>query len=168
MQRKTQRILLIVAIFVAVAGLMALMMSMKPEPEKKEKENLKLLVDVMQLEESSAVFEISSQGAVRPLTQTLLSAEVSGSIVSISPKFVAGGVFQKGEQLMRIDPTNYAVAVDQAKALLLQRQIEFDGAEKLRSQGYRAESEYASAAAALALISRRSMVSEVSPKADTT
>ena len=51
---------------------------------------------------------------------------------------------------MRIDPTNYAVAVDQAKALLVQRQIEFDGASKLRSQGYRAESELASAAAALA------------------
>jgi len=34
--------------------------------------------------------------------------------------------------------------------MLAQRRIEFDGAEKLRSQGYRAESEYASAAAALA------------------
>jgi RND family efflux transporter MFP subunit len=75
---------------------------------------------------------------------------VSGSIVSISLKFIAGGVFFKGEELMRIDPTNYAVAVDRTKASLTQRQIEFDGAEKLRSQGYRAESEYASAAAALA------------------
>ena len=51
---------------------------------------------------------------------------------------------------MRIDPTNYTVAVDQAKAMLTQRQIEYDGALKLRTQGYRAESEYASAAAALA------------------
>jgi multidrug efflux pump subunit AcrA (membrane-fusion protein) len=34
--------------------------------------------------------------------------------------------------------------------LLRQRQIEYEGARKLRSQGYRAESEYASAAAALA------------------
>ena len=51
---------------------------------------------------------------------------------------------------MRIDPTNYEVAVDRASAALTQRQIEFDGAEQLRSQGYRAEAEYASAAAALA------------------
>jgi RND family efflux transporter MFP subunit len=150
MQRKTQRKVLIIAIFTGAVAVTALMMSMKPEPEKKDEEVLQLLVDVIQLEESSAVFEIGSQGAVRPLTQTTLSAEVSGAIVSISPKFVAGGVFKKGEQLMRIDPTNYVVAVDQAKALLLQRQIEFDGAAKLRSQGYRAESEYASAAAALA------------------
>ncbi len=51
---------------------------------------------------------------------------------------------------MRIDPTNYEVAVSQAEALLRQRQIEYEGAKKLRSQGYRAESEFASAAAALA------------------
>jgi RND family efflux transporter MFP subunit len=71
-------------------------------------------------------------------------------IVSISAKFIAGGVFNGGEELLRIDPSNYTVAVDQARATLTQRQIEFDGASKLRSQGYRAESEYASAAAALA------------------
>jgi RND family efflux transporter MFP subunit len=98
----------------------------------------------------TANFTIASQGTVRPLTETVLSAEVSGSIVSISPKFVAGGVFAKGEELLRIDPTNYTVAVDQAQAILAQRQIEYDGALKLRSQGYRAESEFASAAAALA------------------
>ena len=51
---------------------------------------------------------------------------------------------------MRIDQTNYLGAVDQAKALLKQRQIEFDGAETLRTQGYRAEAELAAAEAALA------------------
>ena len=150
MQRKTHRQLLIAAIGLSAVGLMVLMMQLKPEPGKKQQEDIEILVDVMQLEESTAVFEIRSQGTVKALTQTILSAEVSGAIISISPKFVAGGVFQKNEQLMRIDPTNYAVAVDQAQAMLLQRQIEFDGASKLRIQGYRAESEYASAATALA------------------
>lgn len=150
MQRSTKRTLLIIGILLGAGGIAASMMSLKPEPQKKEVEALELLVDVMQLESSSASFEISSQGTVQPRTRTILSAELSGSVVSISPKFVAGGVFQKGEELMRIDPTNYVVAVDQAEALLLQRQIEFDGAKELRSQGYRAESEYASAAAALA------------------
>ena len=150
MQRSTQRRLLIGCIILGAGAIAFGMMQLKPEPEKKEVEDLDLLVDVMRLESSSANFEIDSQGTVQPRTQTILSAEVSGSIVSISPKFVAGGVFQNGEELMRIDPTNYVVAVDQAEALLLQRQIEFDGARKLRSQGYRAESEYASAAAALA------------------
>jgi RND family efflux transporter MFP subunit len=97
-----------------------------------------------------AAFRIESQGTVKPRTQITLSSEVSGAIVDISPKWIAGGVFAADEVLMRIDPTNYSVAVDQAKALVRQRQIEFDGAEKLLSQGYRAEAEHASAAAALA------------------
>lgn len=142
---------LLIPIILAIAGLATFGLSlMKPEAPKQEAENLDLLVDVIELETSTQSFAIQSQGTVRPRTQTILSAEVSGAVISISPKLIAGGVFAKNEVLMRIDPTNYTVAVDRAEALLAQRQIEFDGATKLRSQGYRAESEYASAAAALA------------------
>lgn len=136
-----------------IAGAVAIAVGLsqiKTEPPKKENENLDLLVTVLPLEITAERFRITSQGTVRPRTQTVVSAEVSGSIMDISPKFIAGGVFQKNESLMRIDPTNYKVAVDKAEALVKQRQIEFDGAEKLRSQGYRAETEYASAATALA------------------
>jgi len=150
MLRKRQRYLLIGGMLgVAVLGSLA-MMKMKPEPEKKDIDTREPLVDVMVLEPLATTFQVRTQGTVRPRTETVLSAEVSGTITSISPDFVAGGVFKAGETLMRIDPTNYRVAVDKAEALVNQRQIEFDGAKKLRSQGYRAESELASAAAALA------------------
>lgn len=150
MQRKTKRIWLVFGIFFGAVGLAAGLMSMRPEPPKKDVEKLDLLVDVIELQPGKEQFRISSQGVVRPRTQTTLSAEVSGAIVSISPKFIAGGVFSANEVLMRIDPSNYEVAVHRAEALLKQRQIEFDGAEKLRLQGYRAEAELAAAAAALA------------------
>jgi RND family efflux transporter MFP subunit len=150
MERKHKRMALIAGILAASVGGMAALSSLNLEPPKKEVEILELLVDVVELEVSTEYFEIKSQGTVRPRTQTTVSAEVSGSIVDISPKFVAGGVFQAGEVLLRIDPSNYTVTVKKSVALVNQRQIEFDGAQKLRSQGYRAESELASAAAALA------------------
>ncbi len=150
MKRKQKRALLIIGIFVGAGGISFGLTKMKPPPETKDIPDVAPLVQVMPLVEETASFRIASQGTVRPRTETVLSAEVSGAIVSISPKFIAGGVFSKGEELLRIDPTNYVVAVDQAKATLAQRQIEHDGALKLRTQGYRAESEYASAAAALA------------------
>ena len=150
MDRKAKRALLIIGIFAGAAGLALGLSMMKPPPDTRDIPNVEPLVTVLPLIASSASFRIASQGTVRPLTETILSAEVAGSIVSISPKFVAGGVFKNGEELLRIDPTNYGVAVDQARALLTQRQIEHDGALKLRTQGYRAESEYASAVAALA------------------
>lgn len=144
------RILTIVGIFVfAIVGVVV-MSSIRPEPPKKERVELDPLVEVLVLEDMTANFEVRSQGTVRPRTETTLSAEVSGTITSVSAKFVAGGVFTANEVLMRIDPTNYEVALLQADALVKQRQIEYDGAKKLKSQGYRAESEYASAAAALA------------------
>ena len=150
MKRRAKRALLISGIIAGAVGLSVGLSKLKPPPETKEIPDVAPLVEILPLVESPATFSIASQGTVRPRTETTLSAEVSGSIVSISPKFIAGGVFAKGEELLRIDPTNYLVAVDQAKATLTQRQIEHDGALKLRTQGYRAESEYASAAAALA------------------
>jgi len=150
MKPALRKFVVIPGILIAAFALMTVMSQFKPEPPKRENESVDLLVDTLTLELSTESFKIASQGTVRPRTRTVLSAEVSGSIVSISDQFIAGGVFEKGEVLMRIDPTNYTVAVDKAEALLAQRQIEFDGAEKLRSQGYRAESEYASARAALA------------------
>lgn len=153
MKRKVKRGMLIVGIFVMAAGGAIGLTKMKPPPESKEIADATPLVEVLPLENITASFAITSQGTVRPRTETVLSAEVSGSIVSISPKFIAGGIFAKGEELLRIDPSNYAAAVEQANATVIQRQIEFDGAKKLRSQGYRAESEYASAVAALAAAS---------------
>ncbi len=150
MNRKLKRALLIAGIFTFAIVAAISLGTMKPPPQTKDLPNVAPLVAVMELEAFDTDFRIASQGTVRPRTETVLSAEISGAIVSISPKFIAGGVFANGEELMRIDRTNYVAAVERAEATLTQRQIEFDGAEKLRSQGYRAESEYASAVAALA------------------
>lgn len=144
------RKLLIIGILIAAVVAAVLMAQLRPQPPKKEAVDLHPLVEVLVLETMTANFEVRSQGTVLPLTETVLSAEVQGTITSISPKFIAGGFFDRNEVLMRIDPTNYEVAVKQAEALVKQRQIEFDGATKLRSQGYRAEAELASAAASLA------------------
>jgi RND family efflux transporter MFP subunit len=150
MTRKLKRSLLIFGIF-AFATLAAVGLSkMKPPPETKETADTAVLVDVLALEKVTANFTIASQGTVRPRTETILSAEISGTVLRISPKFLAGGVFSANEELLKIDPTNYVVLVDQAEALVDQRQIEYDGVLKLRAQGYRAEAELAAAAAALA------------------
>jgi RND family efflux transporter MFP subunit len=150
MSRKALRIGLVFGILAVAIAVSLLLTMMRTEPPKKPVENLAMLVEVVELEPVDARFPVQSQGTVRPRTETVVSAEVSGAIVGISAKFIPGGVFDAQEVLMRIDPTNYKVAVTQAEALVRQRQIEYEGAKKLRSQGYRAESEYASAAAALA------------------
>jgi len=150
MKRKILRITAIIAILAAAVGGAMFMSQMKPPPQTRGAAAIDPLVEVMPLEETAVEFRVTTQGTVRPRTETVLSAEVSGPIVWISPKFVAGGVFARGEELLRVDPTNYRVAVEQAEALLKQREIEYEGSKKLRLSGYRAEADLASAAAALA------------------
>ena len=151
MKAKVQRLLVGATILAVAVGIaFGLAKGLRQEPPKREIDNRALLVDVQELETLSAQLAVRSQGSVLPRTQTLLGAEVSGTIVEISPKFIPGGVFRAGDVLLRIDSTDYAVAVRQAEALVKQRKIEYEGAAKLRQQGYRAEAEYASAAAALA------------------
>jgi RND family efflux transporter MFP subunit len=150
MKRKILRFTAIFLILASAVGGTMFMSQMKPPPQTREVAEIHPLVEVMALEETAVDFRVTTQGTVRPRTETVLSAEVSGPIVWISPRFVAGGVFEAGEELLRIDPTNYRVAVEQAEALLKQRRIEYEGAEKLKLKGYRAEADLASAAAALA------------------
>lgn len=150
MKPATRKFVVIPGILIVAVALAVIMSQFAPEPPKRDDRKLDLLVDVFPLDLTTEQFRVSSQGTVRPRTETILSAEVSGAIVNMSPKFVAGGVFAANEILLRIDPSDYRVAVNRTEALVKQRQIEYDGAKKLRSQGYRAESEYASAAAALA------------------
>ena len=150
MTRKARnRTLAAIFILVGIGGAIILG-KMKPPPEKKAEVDTTILIDALPLAETSTAFAVESQGTVQPRTETIVSAEVAGTITWVSPKFVAGGVFAEGEQLLRIDPTNYRVAVDQAKALLEQREIEYQSEAKLKGQGYRTESDYAAAAAALA------------------
>ncbi len=145
-----KRILLVIGMVIFFVAAFIGLLQMKRPPAVDPIVDVDPLVDVLELEAGSFKFDVTSQGTVRPLTQTILSAEVSGQIVSVSPKFIAGRVFAAGEVLMRIDQTNYLGALEQATATLKQRQIEFDGARTLRTQGYRAETEFASAEAALA------------------
>lgn len=145
-----KRVFIILGIILSAVLVSVAMVQMKPPPPKKEVVDLDPLVEVLILESMTANFEVTSQGTVRPRTETVLSAEVAGTITHISPQFIAGGVFKADEVLLRIDSTNYEVALNQAEALVKQRQIEYDGASKLQQQGYRAEAELASAAAALA------------------
>jgi RND family efflux transporter MFP subunit len=150
MKQTLLRMLPIAAILaLAVAASWALA-EFRPDPPMRETVSLDPLVHVLEPVPKTTRFQLRSQGLVRPVTETALSAEVSGSIVEVSPGFVAGGRFAAGEVLLRIDPTDYQVAVDQAEALVHQRQIEFNALSRLRDQGYGSETEQASAAAALA------------------
>ena len=130
---RVKKVLIPIGIFVGGVLLFIVMSSMAPKPKKHEIVNKAPLVDVVEVNRGLVTFEIESQGSVSPRTSTTLVSEVSGQIKSVSNKFVVGGFFTKGEQILEIDPISYEVA-------LLQAQARLDGANaKLVEEKARAE-----------------------------
>jgi len=115
MKRWTKITLPILILGLSVVGAIA-MFAARPEPQFNAPDPPSLLVEVAAIEAQPITFEVRSQGIVSPRTQTTLVAEASGQIVEVSPSFVSGGFFSKGDVLIRIDPRNYASAVKRASA----------------------------------------------------
>ena len=67
--------------------------NMRPAPEERELTQAAMLVDSIPAEIASGPFTIQAQGTVQPVTQTSVAAEVSGVLIEISERFVAGGFF---------------------------------------------------------------------------
>jgi RND family efflux transporter MFP subunit len=94
-------------------------------------------VEVVEVAPRPLTLNVVTQGTVQPRTQTVLTPEVSGRIVAVSPHFVAGGFFREGEVLLEIDPSDYEAAVARAEAevarqsvLLTQEQARSDQARR--------------------------------------
>lgn len=136
---RLKRIMIPGGIIFAGIAIFIVMSSFAPKPQKKEIVSKAPLVDTLEVTRGNVIFEIESQGSIAPRTETTLVSEVSGQIKNVSKKFVVGGFFKKGEQLLEIDPISYQVA-------LLQAQARLDGANaKLveeRARGKQAEKEW--------------------------
>ena len=92
--------------------------SLKQEPEKNDQTRKAPLVSVDPVEFGSLQVQVDSQGIFNPKYQTDLVAQVSGVVVELSPAFVRGGIVTKGELLAQIDPFDYEVQLQDAKAKL--------------------------------------------------
>jgi membrane fusion protein (multidrug efflux system) len=80
------------------------------------------------------------QGAMFPREQTTLASEVEGSVVAVLADF--GDPVKQGQILMRIDPREYQLHVDsaratldQARARLANSQADFERLNELKRQG---------------------------------
>ncbi len=102
-------------------------------PERKEAKEQVMIVDAIQAEAVSLNLPVFSQGSVKPRTETTVVAEVSGKIVDVSPNFISGGFFRKGEVLLQIDPSDYETALKRAQANLASRKAQH-AEQKARSE----------------------------------
>lgn len=110
------KIILPVAFIVAAVVASFAMIQARPETPKEAVPRPALLVSVATARRAPTEFVVRSRGLVSPRTQTTLVSEVSGQISAVSPAFVSGGFFARGDVLIRIDPRNYETLVKRARA----------------------------------------------------
>jgi len=116
-KKPRQWIWVTVILAVAVAATVGLSMARKA-PEKKTEPRLPPLVSLQPFNFTDIVYQVASQGSMQAKTETTLVSEVNGKITSIAEAFVAGGFFQAGDVLVRIEPADYQTSVKAAEAAL--------------------------------------------------
>jgi multidrug efflux system membrane fusion protein len=91
--------------------------------------------------------EVVVNGETAPARSVELRAETDGRVVEVGA--ARGAPVAAGEVLVRLDLRERAAMVEQAKATLRQRELEFEAASELGKKGFQAETKVAQAAAAL-------------------
>ena len=80
---------------------------------------------------------VRTQGTVAPRSEADLVPEVSGRVVWISPSLAAGGFFEAGEPLIRLERRDFELAVKRQRAAVQRAasELEFAASELKRRQG---------------------------------
>ena len=114
-------ILPLLVILAAIGSVMA-MSALKPKPEEKEDPVKAVPVLTAIAVQDDVTLRVTTQGEVQPRTQINMVPQVGGRISYMSPNFIEGGHFKKGETLFTIEDTDYQLRVVQARAAVAQAQ----------------------------------------------
>ncbi len=85
-----------------------------------------MLVDITRAERADYRPTITAMGHVRAARDLTLRPRVSGQIVERAAQFTPGGMVEKGETLVRIDPADYETTLQQRRSELRQARSDLD------------------------------------------
>ena len=114
--KKLINVLITILVLAAAIFLAQKIIGMKPKAVVKPQVNLGVLVEgiVVNTQDQDAL--IIGQGIVEPAEQVNLIAQVSGLVQKIHSELSVGGQVRKNEKLIQIDPTDFSLAITEAKA----------------------------------------------------
>ena len=96
----------------------ATLMATAPVLEPQGKTPVPMTVRIREVNPESVQLQVHSQGTVMPSTESQLIPEVSGRVTWMSPNLVAGGYYNEGEVLARVDQLDCRNTMDRANATL--------------------------------------------------
>jgi hypothetical protein len=119
-------VLQILAALAVIAGgvvLAVYLVATGPQAKQKRPEARARLIDVEQVAFGRQRTVVHAMGTVCPARSVELHPRVGGEVIEVASEFLPGGRFRKDERLLRIDPEDYALAVEQRELALKQAQL---------------------------------------------
>lgn len=158
MKRWPLKLVLPLAIVLTSGVIASFLVTAGARVQTRPAENIARLVRATEVLPEARRLIVRAQGSVEPRTQTDLVAETTGRILAVSPSFAAGGFFDRGDLLIRLDATDQEIAVRRAEANYTAAQSRFTLAEKmfarsetLRTSGALSDREFDDATNSVAL-----------------
>ncbi|HPS30619.1 MAG TPA: HlyD family efflux transporter periplasmic adaptor subunit [bacterium] len=95
-----------------------LLIATRPHVERRKVENTvnAIQVDVIQMKTGSNNVVIEAMGKVEPSESIEIIPQVSGKIIWKNRNFIPGGIIKKGEDILKIENTDYELAIPQKEA----------------------------------------------------
>ncbi len=106
-----------VIVFIVAAFVISGLLNVTKKPiRQQEIAQRTLMVEAAQVVPGPHRVAFSATGMVKPRASVTITPEVSGRIVSVNDNVFAGGVFNTGELLFQIEPTDYQLEVKRLEA----------------------------------------------------
>ncbi len=105
----------------------------RPEPKPAQ-------VEVFEAVPSSVTVKVKAMGTVVPAREIVLRSRVSGTVISLSRKFLPGGLVDEDSELLRIDPDDFEIEVKKKKSALARALADLkleQGRQEVARQEYR-------------------------------
>ncbi len=114
--KKTYSQLMIVGVIVAITAVaFSIMVIFRPTAPVEKLEDRVERLDVITAKRQDVFPTVHTQAVVESRLNINLKSQVSGQVVYTSPKFLTGGFFNTDEVILRIDPSDYELALVQAE-----------------------------------------------------
>ncbi len=118
----------------AAVVVVAILALFSQTPEELERQSAAPLVRVIIAKPTPHQFFVKAFGSVSPRTESDLIPQVTGEVLWISPSLAAGGFFESGAILARVDAADYRVDRETARAIVARAESEFGRAAKERDR----------------------------------
>lgn len=126
LQKTLTQLGLVILILVLGVAMAKVLIKMKKPPQKKEQVVLAPLLNAVAVSPDTTRMTVRGSGTVQARMEVQVVPQVSGKVVECNPQLVNGGFFKAHEPLVKIEQTDYTLAVESAAATVAQAEVQLE------------------------------------------